>query len=340
MKHRILLLGLGFWGSRWLRLINESDRCELAGMAGSAEEVDKLCASFGIDKSIAFTDFRKAIADISADIAVVVLPGKLHVEADILALEKGMHVITEKPLAMSMEEAKRLLDYKTKERPDQKFMASQNYRWRPHNQTIKKAIDTGKIGKVEAIMHEFRQQEDLQGYRGSLDYPLLEDMAIHHFDLLRFFTGADCVRVTAKAWHPSWSLFPGKPNTEAILEMEKGITVSYTASWAARGRESSWDGNLVITGEKGCLTLDANDIVRFYPHSKAEDVVLNMSEQAGEVLPSAEMPVAEMAYCLDYFLNCIKSDEVPKTSLEDNIKSYAMVVACLESVKTGASITL
>ncbi|MCL2827293.1 MAG: Gfo/Idh/MocA family oxidoreductase [Oscillospiraceae bacterium] len=340
MKHRVLLLGLGFWGSRWLKLIMESPRCELAGMVGRSEEIAELSATYSIDKAIAFTDFCVGIANTEADIAIVVLPGNLHIEADHLALRKGMHVITEKPLAMNMEEAERLLQVKSQNHPEQKMMASQNYRWRPHNLTIKQAIESGKIGKVESILYEFRQQEDLQGFRGSLDNPLLEDMSIHHFDLIRFFTGSDCAHVTALSWRPTWSLFSGKSNTEAIIVMENGTVVNYTASWAARGRETSWDGSLVITGEKGCITLDANDVVRHYPHEKADTVVLEVSEQSGVILPNVEMSLTEMAYGLDYFLCCVERNEIPETTIEDNIKSYAMVVACLESATSGTTVTL
>lgn len=249
MKHRILLLGMGFWGSHWLNIIQHTSRCELVGLAGSEAELKMACNNFGIDPAIAFTDYREAIAKTDAEIAVIVLPGVLHLDADRLALEKGMNIITEKPLAMSRQEADELLKLKEKH-PNQKFMASQNYRWRPHNQAIKKAIQSGMIGNVESILLEFRQQEDLQGDRAGLEMPLLQDVCIHHFDLMRFFTDSDCAEIYCRTWRPSWSLFEGRPNTETIIEMENGVSISYNGSWAARGNETSWDGNFTITGEK------------------------------------------------------------------------------------------
>lgn len=173
---------------------------------------------------------------------------------------------------------------------------SQNYRWRPYNRAIKCAIDQGMIGKVESILLEFRQQEDLQGYRAGLEMPLLQDVSIHHFDLIRFFTGADCKEIYCRSWRPFWSLFQGKPNTEAILQMTNGVTVTYNGSWAARGKETSWDGNFTITGEKGCLTLDADGKVYFYPHEKAETVVLDTSSQKGLEVAQPEMEYTEMEY--------------------------------------------
>lgn len=335
MRHRILLLGMGFWGSRWLNIIQNTSRCELAGLAGSETELKKACDDFGIDPAITFTDYREAIAKTDAEIAVVVLPGVLHFDADRLALEKGMNIITEKPLAMNRQEAEQLLKLKEKY-PNQKFMASQNYRWRPHNQAIKNAIQSGMIGKVKSILLEFRQQEDLQGYRAGLEMPLLQDVCIHHFDLMRFFTDSDCEEIYCRTWRPSWSLFAGKPNTEAIIKMKNGVFITYNGSWAARGNETSWDGNFTITGEKGCLTLDANNQVLFYEHQKAESVILNGSQQIGCELSLPAMKYTETEYGFHMFMDCLEQDKTPETTLGDNYKSYCMVLGGLESVATGS----
>lgn len=339
MKHKVLLLGIGFWGKRWLELILKTGRCELAGAAGSREELEEICKTYGIDPAVTFLDFREAIARTEADIAVVVLPGVLHFEADRLALEKGMNLITEKPLAMDLKEAMELLKLKARY-PSRKFMTSQNYRWRPYNQAIRRAIDQGMIGKMESVLLEFRQQEDLQGYRAGLEMPLLQDVSIHHYDLIRFFTGADCKEVYCRVWRPSWSLFHGKPNVEAVLEMTNGVRVTYSGSWAARGKETSWDGNFTITGDRGCLTLDADGNVTFYPHKKAETVVLETGSQQGIQIPQPDMEYVEMEYGFHMFMDSLEENREPETTLEDNVKSFAMVMASLESARSGKTVVL
>ena len=338
MKHRVLLLGLGFWGKRWFRLITESERAELTGVAGSKDEIDEVCSKHGIDPRKTFTDFREAIAKTDADFAVAVIPAALHYEADRLAMDKGMSVISEKPLAMNLNEAVKLFELKKRLPAKQKFMVSQNYRWRPHNRTIKKAINDGLIGNIESILLEFRQQEDLQGYRKDLAKPLLEYMAIHHFDLIRFFADADCDEIYCHTWRPSWSEYPGEPNMEAIIKMKNGVRVTYNGSWAARGKESSWDGNITITGDKGCLMLDADDNVHFYSFERVSSVVLDTSKQSSVILPKAEMDYTEMEYGFRMFMDCLEKDIVPEATLEDNIKSFAMVAASQESSDTGKTV--
>ncbi|MGA2547666.1 MAG: hypothetical protein ABSF43_14030 [Rectinemataceae bacterium] len=199
MRHKVLLLGLGFWGGRWFELLKKTERCELAGFAGSAEEFAKARAAHGIPAERAWTDFREVIS--SSDAAEC-------------AMARGLHVHMEKPLAMNLGEARALQATKSA-RPSHKFMTSQNYRWKLHNQAIKAAITGGLLGKVESIFLEFRKQEDLQGYQAGLVKPLLQNVSIHHFDLIRFFSGADCREVYCRTWRPGWSAFIGEPSLEA-----------------------------------------------------------------------------------------------------------------------------
>jgi len=338
MKHKILLLGLGFWASFWLKVIQQTENVELAGIAGTAAEIEKACGEYGISRDLAYTDYKEAIEKADAEIMVVVIPAELHADAAKRGMDKGLHIIMEKPLAVSLEEAKELLAYKAKY-PNLKFMTSQNYRWRAYNQTMKKAIQEGMIGKPESILLEFRKQEDLQGYRAGLDMPLLQDCCIHHFDLLRFFTGADCREITCRSSRPSWSKFRGRPDTDALITMTDGTQVVYKGSWAARGRESSWDGNFVITGEKGCLILDAANDVRFFEFKEgAVSFEANMEE--GILLEQVSMKAEEMQYGLIEFIKAIENDTVPEASLEDNIKSFEMVCAGMESIETNRTVIL
>ena len=338
MKHRILLLGLGFWAHFWLKVIEQTDQVELAGITGSAEEIEKASKEYGISKSIMFTDYKEAIEKTDADIMVIVIPMSLHADAAKRGMDRGFHIIMEKPLATSLSEARELLAYK-KKHPEVKVITSQNYRWRPYNQTIKNAIQSGMIGKVESILVDFRKQEDLQGYRAGLDMPLLRDCSIHHFDLIRFFTGADCQDIYCRVYRPHWSKFEGKPNTDAIMTLTDGTKVVYNGTWAARGRESSWDGNFVITGDKGCLTLDAANAVRFFEFKEGA-VSFEAKLEEGLLLDQIDMKTTEMQYGLQKFIEAIENDTVPETTMEDNIKSFEMVCAAIASVESGNTIQL
>ena len=326
---RVLLLGLGFWGSNWMKTLSKPGDWSIAGVSGCREDLERISAEYGIPSDAAYTDYREAIDQVDADIVVIAIPTPFHVEAAKRALAKSMHVLSEKPLASSMDEVRDVIEFR-KSYPGQKYMVDQNYRWRPHTQTLRRAIGDGLVGKVGAVHLEFRRPEDLLGYREFLDMPLLQDVSIHHFDLVRFLTGANCRRIFAQCYRPEWSAFPGKSATEAVLTMDNGVVVNYTGTWAARGKLTSWDGSISVTGDKGCLVLDEQDAVWFH----------GTGEQKPKRLEKVKMERTELDYALSLLLECIRTGGDPETAVEDNRHSFAMVCAAQQSVETGIPVDL
>jgi len=328
-EHKALLLGLGFWGEFWLAAIQRSDRLRLAGVSRRHPFTKDELSKYGISEDTVFADYSEAITRTDASIAVIALPTEMHAEAVSVAIENGMHVICDKPVVSNMSEADMIRELCEKH-PDQKLMVSQNYRWRPHNQTLKKAIKEGMIGQIGSVLVEFRRPEDLIGYREFLEMPLLEDVSIHHFDLIRFFTERKCEEIYATCHRPYWSKFPGKSSTEAIMSMEGGIVVNYNATWAARGKESSWDGNFAISGEKGCLTLDVNDAVHFFESGKAEGILIE----------NVKMELTEIDYAVDNFVSSIEEGGRSDSDFQENYHSFSMLCAAKESVRLNKPVLL
>lgn len=323
-SYNVLLLGLGFWGSNWIRAITGSDNCRLTGIAGADEDIKRLSAELDLSSCEIYTDFHTAIEKADADIAVIALPTALHVEAAKSALARGLNVICEKPLAPSMEQARDLLKAK-RQYPDQKLLVSQNYRWRPHIQTMRTAVQDGLIGQIGSLHVEFRRPEDLIGYRTDLEMPLLQDVCIHHFDLIRYLTGKECREIYAHSYHPHWSQFTGESSTDAILLMDNDFTASYSGTWAARGKETSWEGNITITGDKGCLTNDPENRIWYFQPGDSQ----------GKLLENVQMKHTEISYALHTLADCIENAKEPETSVEDNCQSLALVFAAEESARTG-----
>lgn len=329
-KYKVVLLGAGFWGKRWIQLLKQNERIEFVGVTCSKGRTEEIKQLSGLEDFQLYEDYREAITESHAEIMINVLPAELHFEADRLAIENGMHVITEKPLVKTIEQAEQLIAL-LRERPGQLFMASQNYRWRPHIITMKKAVEEDMIGQLESVNFHFRRREDLQGYRKDLEMPLIDDMCIHHFDLMRFFSGSDCESVLSYVYRPSWSQYRGLPSVNSIIHMKNGVEISYSGTWAARGMETSWDGDIVLCGEKGCLTLDADNQVCFYSSNCVKEAVLDTGKQKPIILSNEVMEHEETEYGLFYFIDCLDNGKQPITNLEDNFKSFSMVMACKES---------
>src|SRR5574342_436145 len=105
-KLRVLVLGLGFFGRNWLREASACPECEVAGVV--AKHPDLLSSvgdEFRIPVSRRFSTVEEGLDRSDALAVIVALPEMEHKRAIVSALEHGLHVLTEKPLAMNMAEA-------------------------------------------------------------------------------------------------------------------------------------------------------------------------------------------------------------------------------------------
>ncbi|MFH0965788.1 MAG: Gfo/Idh/MocA family oxidoreductase [Planctomycetota bacterium] len=328
MEHRVILVGLGFFGKEWLRAIQRNPDAKLAGIVARTEKtLDAISSEFGVDRSIGATDYCEAFKRFDAEVALCVVHPWLHREVIVAALEAGMHVITEKPLEVSMEAAKEILACSTAH-PKQHVMVSQNYRWRPHAQTLKSAIDRGAVGKIAHVSMRMYQFEPVGGYFNEFPYPTLQDVAVHQFDLMRWLTGKECVRIYARSYAPPWSRWKGFPTSEAVLDFEDGIGADYFGTVMGSGALTTWDGDMTILGEKGMLTVDASCEVHMAgsPGGKPEKLAPVRTERL------------ELDYAWDQMTGAIETGRKPECSLDDNVKTFAMVAAGVESCRRGAPV--
>jgi len=77
-----------------------------------------------------------------------------------------------------------------------------------------------------------------------MDYPLLEDMSIHHFDILRFVLGKEALAVRMTSSNPSWSPFKSGAVASGELHFAQEVLVQYFGSWVSRGHRTSWNGTI------------------------------------------------------------------------------------------------
>src|SRR4030042_2420804 len=105
-KLKVLVLGLGFFGKNWLRELSACAECEVAGVVAKHPELlTAVGEEFKIPASRRFATIADGLGGSNADAVVVALPEMVHKDAILQALSCGLHVITEKPLAMTMAEA-------------------------------------------------------------------------------------------------------------------------------------------------------------------------------------------------------------------------------------------
>ncbi len=329
-KLRCAVAGLGL-GRVWTKLIHEAPEFELAGLIDvDPARLADYGAQYGVPESARFLDYDQALGSLEADVIVVVTPPNAHKRHVLSALDAGFHVLSEKPLAASMDEAREMARHISAS--PRKYMVSQNYRWRDNVETVRQALKAGAIGEIGYITLEFNRGHRFGGWREQLPDVLLEDMSIHHFDLIRHLTGRNCASIYARSFHPYWSWFGGNPAASVLLSMEGGVEVAYSGSWVSRGQETTWGGKWRIVGEKGAIHWDGpeSSLVTGRPEDNPRDPQLTTS-----ALAPATLEHIEFAWSLYELKGAIEENRTPLTGIDDNIQSFAMAMAAIESARSG-----
>ena len=328
---RLMIWGAGFFTRKWLEVIAGRDDVQVVGIASrTTERVEELRRDFKLSGATVYKGWEDAAGRGQADGVLITLPQMLHPEAAIRALKAGLNVLVEKPLALDMAGARAVYE-EAGRHPDQTVMVNQNFRWRPHVQALRKAVQDGLVGRVGHVMVECRQQlrrTTVGGWREKMSDPFLLDFAIHHFDMMRYALADEVVRVMAQSFRPSWSWLEGKPAAAAIVTMRNGAVVDYGGTMVSLGLETTQEGLVTVIGEKGTLHLDGKS-------------QLNLLGQGDlRILPQEPIPGGELGYSLNEFLGAVREKRRPNTCVDEHIKSQAVMLAAAESSRRGAAVEI
>jgi len=328
LKHRVLQVGVGGFGKNWVRVLSESSDVELVGIADvSREALDAAREKHKLDEDVCHTSLDEALSELRPDIVVCVTPPDFHREVAEAALAAGAHVLTEKPMAGSMEDARAMSE--AADAAGRRLAVAQSYRYGRAARTMQDLVKTRRVGKPGAFAVEFFRGPRMEGnFRRHMPYPLTIDMSVHHYDLMRAILGLDPVWTFARAFNPPWSWFDGAASVCQTIGFEGDLVGTYSASWCSQGLETQWPGEWRIECSEGVIVWK-NDLVQAGSSAdKLEEVAL--VEKGAVGLPGE----------LAEFLAAIEEGREPETSAHDNLKSLAMVFGTVEAAESGGIVNL
>jgi predicted dehydrogenase len=204
-RRRIALVGTGIRGTGfWGRTLMDRypDLLEFAGLC----DINPGRLEFGRQhigvECPTFTDFDEMLETVKPDTLIVTTVDATHHEFIIKGLERGMDVITEKPLTTDEKKCQAILE--AERRSGKKLIVGFNYRWAPHATKIKELLAAERVGKLTSVDFHwylnvyhgasyFRRWHGLRDRSGTL----LVHKATHHFDLLNWWINSDPVEVHA-----------------------------------------------------------------------------------------------------------------------------------------------
>lgn len=320
----MIVAGAGAMGRAWLQTLAADPRWTVVALADvSPEALHAAGEAFGVPVAARFASAEAAFEQTPADAALVVTPPETHRAVSVAALRRGLPLFSEKPLAASLSDGVAVLA--AARASGATLMVGQGRRWLPHITAMRDAVAGGLIGDLGYVTCQFRIPFRFGGWRETMPEVLIEDLAIHHFDSIRFITGRNGVRVFAHSFRPAWSWYSGNACASVDITLAGGIPVQYFGSWVARGPRSSWDGELIVVGSEGALLLREDETLWHYAGE----------EETPQPLALPHFEPGGLARGLDLFTAALRGEAPPQPDGEDNIHSLALTSAAVASSRSG-----
>jgi predicted dehydrogenase len=324
---RVVIVGAGPMGQRWLHAVNASDRATPVGLVDLNLDAARAAThAKGMDELPVGESLTELLRTIEADAVINVTVPRAHHAVSTEAMRCGLPVLSEKPLAPTVAEGLSLAA--TSEITGQLLMVSQSRRYYRAITQLRNVI--AQLGSLGVVSTEFFRAPHFGGFRDSMEHPLLLDMAIHAFDAFRYLVGDgadDPVSVYCEEFNPAWSWFTGDAGVSANFITRSGARFVYTGSWCSPGMETSWNGQWRISAEHGTALWDGENAPTW-------DSELALSDTDSGQIPE------EIAGSLEEFISALRTGETPSGSARSNLRSLAMVEGAIESSRTGARVSL
>ena len=319
----------------WLKALAETP--ELAGRVVVVGLVDldlgaanRLRDEFGLSAATG-TDLDAMLTQTKPDLLFDVVIPSARRDVVMTGLRHGCHVLTEKPMAASLAEARDLVA--AAKSAGRIHAVVQNRRYVEGVRRTREMIESGVLGELTALHADFFIGAHFGGFREQMQDVLLLDMAIHTLDAARFMAGADPLAVYALESNPRGSWYAHGAAANAIFEFSDDVLFTYRGSWVAEGGTTSWESQWRIVGTTGTLLWDGAE--RFEARAVAGDSgFLRPLRDVAVPPPPRPAQTHGHASVIAEFLDAIETGRVPETAGSDNIKSLAMVFAAIESART------
>lgn len=305
-----------------------------------AERAREKAKLFGCERT--YSDYKEMIEKEGLNVVHVCLPHYLHAPVAIEAMKMGCHVLTEKPMAINLADAREMIRI-ADEKGVRLGVIFQN-RYNAGSVLIRNALAHGGLGKVlsaKATLTWFRPNEYYTGsdWKGTWDKEgggVIIDQAIHTLDLLRWFLGEDLEYVEAHIANRDHTAIEVEDVADGILAFGSGIKASF---WAMNYYSHDDDVEINIACEHGQVKMVAEEAHVIY-YDGREFVAKPNPEEAFDYGGGPSYWGASHVKQIDQFYEALENGEEPEINGRAAVKTQEMVCALYQSGKTGKRVYL
>ncbi len=343
MKTKVAIMGAGFiaeiHAESYKRFVPDAEI--VAVYTRDPQKAQAFAEKFAIP--LIYTELDQLLEQSDCDVVDICLPNFLHAEACIKSAQAHKHVIIEKPLAVTLEEADSMIAA-CKENQVQ-LMYAEELCFAPKYERVKALVESGAIGDIFMM----KQSEKHSGPHSAWFYDVnlsgggvLMDMGCHALAWFRWMRPGKKVKSVYGQLNTvlHQNITRGEDNSVLILEFEDGVTVVAEDSWARFG---GMEDKIEIFGTKGSSSAD------LFQGNSALTYSLEGYDYAAEkagITTGWTFTMFEEVFNQGYphelahFIHCIRTGEKPLVTGEDGRAVLEMIYAAYASAKEGRKIQL
>ena len=287
-----------------------------------------------------FTDYSRMLAEAEADAVAICTPSGMHSAQGVMAAQAGKHVITEKPMSITLEQADALV-HACDAAGVTLFVVKQN-RLNPSVQLLKRAVDKGRFGRIylaNTTVRWNRPQEyyDSAPWRGTWEFDggAFMNQASHYVDLVQWLMGP-VESVIAKTATQGRRI-EAEDSGAAVLRFRNGALGVIEVNVLTYPK--NWEGSIALIGEKGSAKIGGTAVNRVEHWTFADYDDDDKLIEAANTSPPSVYGFGHQGYYRNV-LNVLRGDEQPETDGRAGRKSLELILGIYESAKTGQDVPL
>lgn len=289
------------------------------------------------------TDYRDALSDPGVDAIDICLPHNLHAQASIEAAHAGKHILCEKPIAATLEEADSIIE--AADHAGVILMVAENVRFNPFFQNIRDLLQEGVIGEpalVQMTREAYLAKSFLEDRPWFLDADaaaggIMMSGGIHDFEAMRMLVG-EIESVHALRARQRFLEMEGDDTSVATVRFQNGAVGVAIESFLMKSLETAAGPEvhtIRIDGDLGSMS--SHDGKTLHLFSERQDYVVNGALAQRDIY----IPESDTFYLeIRHFLQCIETGQEPITSGRSQRRPLEIVLAAYRSMETGQPIAL
>ncbi len=319
---RAAVIGVGSMGRNHARIYNEMEDVELVAVSDVDYDLAEKTASRY--KTKCYREYTEMFAEEKLDLVSVAVPTKHHHRVASSALERGLHVLLEKPIADSITSAQEIT--RLAQDQNRKLMVGHVERFNPAVTALKRRLDEGQLGRIFQI-HVRRLGPFPHRVR---DVGVVIDLATHDLDVMCHLTDADVKRVYAETEQKIHTHH--EDSLSGLLRFQNGVVGVLDVNWLTPTKVRE----LYVTGEKGMFTVNylTQDLYLYeneYVDSDWDRLGMLKGVGEGNMIKLRIRKREPLYVELESFVQAVLHDRQPQVTGEDGIRALMLAEAMVES---------